>query len=63
MVMSMKDNGLMIKLMVKEPICIKMEHLIWVDGLMINNMVMVSKNGWMEQFMSIIIYFTISNNY
>jgi|LakMenE18May11ns_1017448.scaffolds.fasta_scaffold8723873_2 hypothetical protein len=43
----MKDNGSMIRHKEKEFICIKMEHPILENGLMISNMVMEYKNGWM----------------
>lgn len=45
----MKENGLMIKLMVGEFIYIKMELNMKGNGKMINKMVKVKKNGLMDQ--------------
>ncbi len=53
MVMSMKVNGLMIKLMEKVGIYIEMEHLMKVIGMKINNMVTVLKDGLMELSMKV----------
>lgn len=47
-VMSMKENGSTIKLKEREYIFIKMELPTQANGLMINSMVMASKNGLME---------------